>query len=45
MYFSADKAVSELGLPQTHAEDALLDAVAWFVERGYAPKPVGLRTV
>ena len=43
MYFSAEKAVSELGLPQTPAEDALLDAVAWFVERGYAPRPAGLR--
>ena len=43
MYFSAEKAVRELGLPQTPAEDALRDAVAWFVERGYAPKPVGLR--
>ena len=43
MYFSADKAVSELGLPQTPAEDALRDAVAWFVERGYAPRPAGLR--
>jgi len=39
MYFSADKAVRELGLPQTPAEDALRDAVAWFVERGYAPRP------
>jgi len=39
MYFSAEKAVRELGLPQTHAEDALRDAVAWFVERGYAPRP------
>jgi dihydroflavonol-4-reductase len=43
MYFSAAKAVSELGLPQTPAEDALRDAVAWFVERGYAPRPAGLR--
>jgi len=43
MYFSAEKAVRELGLPQTPAEAALRDAVAWFVERGYAPRPVGLR--
>ncbi len=43
MYFSADKAVSELGLPQTPAEDALRDAVAWFVERSYAPRPAGFR--
>ncbi|HTY78640.1 MAG TPA: hopanoid-associated sugar epimerase [Candidatus Bathyarchaeia archaeon] len=39
MYFSAAKAVRELGLPQTPAEDALRDAVRWFVERGYAPRP------
>ena len=39
MYFSAAKAVRELGLPQTPAEDALRDAVTWFVERGYAPRP------
>jgi dihydroflavonol-4-reductase len=36
MYFSADKAVRELGLPQTPAETALQDAVAWFTARGYA---------
>jgi dihydroflavonol-4-reductase len=36
MFFSADKAVRELGLPQTPAETALEDAVAWFTERGYA---------
>jgi dihydroflavonol-4-reductase len=39
MYFSAEKAVRELGLPQTPVEDALRDAVAWFVGRGYAPRP------
>jgi len=39
MFFSAGKAVSELGLPQTPPEAALADAVAWFVERGYAPRP------
>ena len=42
MYFSSAKAVRELGLPQTPAEDALRDAVAWFVDRGYAPRPAGL---
>lgn len=36
MYFSADKAIRELGLPQTPAETALKDAVAWFTTRGYA---------
>jgi len=39
MYFSAAKAVTELGLPQTPVEQALEEAVAWFVERGYAPRP------
>lgn len=43
MYFSAAKAVRELGLPQTPVEDALRDAVTWFVERGYAPRPAKLR--
>ena len=36
MYFSSDKAVRELGLPQTPAETALADAVAWFYDHGYA---------
>jgi dihydroflavonol-4-reductase len=36
MFFSAAKAVDELGLPQTPIDVALADAVAWFVERGYA---------
>jgi dihydroflavonol-4-reductase len=39
MFFSADKAVRELGLPQTSAETALGDAVEWFVARGYAGRP------
>lgn len=41
MHFSAAKAVRDLGLPQTPVEVALADAVAWFVERGYAPRPLG----
>jgi dihydroflavonol-4-reductase len=36
MYFDATKAIKELGLPQTPAETALKDAVAWFTDRGYA---------
>ncbi|MBI4588350.1 MAG: NAD-dependent epimerase/dehydratase family protein [Candidatus Rokubacteria bacterium] len=36
MYFDASKAVRELGLPQTAVEDALRDAVEWFVARGHA---------
>jgi dihydroflavonol-4-reductase len=39
MYFSPAKAVRELGLPQTPADEALRDAVTWFVDRGYAPRP------
>jgi dihydroflavonol-4-reductase len=39
MYFSAAKAVRELGLPQTSVTAALAEAVRWFVERGYAPPP------
>jgi dihydroflavonol-4-reductase len=44
MYFSADKAVKELGLPQTPVEQALRDAVDWFVAHGYAPAPPAYRT-
>ncbi len=44
MYFSADKAVRELGLPQTPVERALGDAVDWFVAQGYAPPPATPRT-
>jgi dihydroflavonol-4-reductase len=36
MYFSAAKAVRELGLPQTDVREALGDAAAWFAEHGYA---------
>jgi len=43
MYFSAEKAVQELGLPQTPVEGALRDAVDWFVANGYAPAPPALR--
>jgi dihydroflavonol-4-reductase len=43
MYFSAAKAVRELGLPQTPAEQALRDAVDWFVAYGYAPPPPASR--
>lgn len=35
MYFSAAKAVRELGLPQTPVEEALERAVAWFHAEGY----------
>ena len=36
MYFSAAKAVRELGLPQTDVRVALRDAVEWFAAHGYA---------
>jgi dihydroflavonol-4-reductase len=39
MFFSADKAVRELGLSQTPAERALGDAVQWFLAHGYAALP------
>lgn len=35
MYFTAAKAVRELGLPQTDARTALKDAVDWFKAHGY----------
>jgi dihydroflavonol-4-reductase len=35
MFFSAAKAVNELGLPQTDVEQAFRDAVDWFAPRGY----------
>ena len=43
MHFSAAKAVRELGLPQTAVDVALSDAVRWFVEQGYAPRPPRLQ--
>lgn len=39
MYFSARKAVRELGLPQTPARTALRDAAHWFWDHGYAARP------
>jgi dihydroflavonol-4-reductase len=35
MYFNAQKAVRELGLPQSSIEAAMRRAVQWFRERGY----------
>jgi len=43
MHFSAEKAIRELGLPQTSAAQALRDAVDWFVASGYAPPPPAYR--
>jgi dihydroflavonol-4-reductase len=36
MYFRADKAVRELGLPQTDPREALAEAAGWFTRHGYA---------
>lgn len=36
MYFNSSKAIRELGLPQTPVRQALQEAVAWFMEQGYA---------
>ena len=35
MYFEPSKAIRELGLPQTPVEDALCEAVEWFIKHGY----------
>jgi len=43
MYFSGEKAMRELGLPQTPVEQALLEAVDWFVAHAYAPLPPAYR--
>ncbi len=36
MFYSPEKAIRELGLPQTPVREALASAVAWFVANGYA---------
>ena len=38
MYYTAAKAVRELGLPQSPVTDALADAVTWFHDHGYAAR-------
>lgn len=38
MFFSPQKAIDELGLPQRPVEDALARAVKWFVDNGYSDK-------
>jgi len=35
MYVSSEKAIDELGLPQSPVDQALADAVAWFESNGY----------
>jgi len=41
MYFSPEKAVRELGLPQSPVEEGLRDAVEWFAARSYVIIPDG----
>jgi dihydroflavonol-4-reductase len=38
MFFSARKAVDELGLPQSSVEDALARSVRWFQDNGYVKR-------
>lgn len=38
MFFDSSKAIRELQLPQTPAEDALQEAVEWYWAHGYAPR-------
>ena len=38
MYYTAEKAVRELGLPQSPVTGALRDAVTWFQDHGYAAR-------
>jgi dihydroflavonol-4-reductase len=40
MFFDPSKAIRELNLPQTPAEDALRDAVEWYWKHGYAPRRI-----
>ena len=35
MYVSCQKAIAELGQPQSSVESALLKAITWFNEHGY----------
>lgn len=37
MYVSSDKAIDQLGLPQTPVETALENAIRWFSDYGYLP--------
>lgn len=41
MFFSAEKAVCELGLPQSPVENAIEDAVRWFTDHGYVDAGAG----
>ena len=39
MFFSSERAVRELGMPQSSVTTALARAVAWYVAHGYCPAP------
>jgi dihydroflavonol-4-reductase len=39
MFFSPEKAIRELGLPQTPPREALADAIQWFLDHGYVKSP------
>jgi dihydroflavonol-4-reductase len=43
MFFDCRKAIRELGLPQSPVEEALVRAVRWFRENGYAPGQRAMR--
>jgi dihydroflavonol-4-reductase len=41
MFYTAEKAVRELGFPQSPVTNALADAVTWFQQHGYAARGAG----
>jgi dihydroflavonol-4-reductase len=43
MFFTPEKAIRELGLPQTSPRQALADAVDWFVKHGFVKAPERLK--
>lgn len=45
MWFDASRAVRELGVPQSPVREAMVRAVTWFTENGYAPRPVAERGI
>ena len=38
MFFDPDKAIRELGMPQTSPKQALTDAVQWFKTNGFVKR-------
>ncbi len=44
MYVSSDKAINDLGLPQTPVETALENAIRWFADHGYLPRRTPIRS-